>query len=143
MPSAALTQSDSKPPIHLIDSDYDVIADLAISIERRLPELSKMLLDEIDRAEIHSAGDLPRDVVTIGSTVEFIDEDSDTTRLVTLVLPADADIEAGRISILTSVGAGLIGLRTGQSINWPCPNGRPRSLRILKVTRTSPPADDS
>ena len=132
------TPPAAKPPIQLSGADYDVIADLALSIERHSPELSKLLLDEIDRADIHDDGALPADVVALGSEVEFLDVEAGTTRKVQLVLPGDADIDAGRISILTSVGAGLIGLRTGQSIDWPSPSGRPRVLRILAVTR---PAD--
>ena len=138
MHDPAATSSAEKPPIHLIDEEYDVIADLALSIEPRSPALSRLLLDEIERAEIHERGALPADVVTIGSTVEFLDADSGETRQVQLVLPAAADIEAGRISILTPVGAGLIGLRKGQSIHWPTANGRQRVLRILDVTRAEP-----
>src|SRR5688500_11914697 len=135
MQKAATNPSEDKPPIHLIDEDYDVIADLALSIERRSPELSRMLLDEINRAEIHERDGLPPDVVTIGSEVEFLDVDAGARYLVQLVLPVDADIEAGRVSILTPVGAGLIGLGKGQSIDWPCPSGRPRVLRILEARR--------
>jgi regulator of nucleoside diphosphate kinase len=135
MQSAATTLSAVKPPIHLTDADYDIIADLALSIARRFPDLSKLLLDEINRAEIHDRNTLPSDVVTIGSEVEFLDVDTGATRQVELVLPGEADIEAGRVSILTSVGAGLIGLRKGQSIDWPSPSGRPRVLQILNVRR--------
>ena len=134
MQNRAGMPSAEKPPILLTASDYDLIADLALSIERRSPELSKMLLDEIDRAEIHDRS-IPADVVTIGSEVEFLDVEAGATRRVHLVLPGDADIEAGKVSILTSVGAGLIGLRSGQSIDWPCPSGRQRVLRILNVRR--------
>jgi regulator of nucleoside diphosphate kinase len=137
MKSATTTPSADKPSIHLTDGDYEIIADLALSVERRSPALSKMLLDEINRAEIHDRGALPTDVVAIGSEVEFLD-DAGVKRLVQLVLPGDADIEAGRVSILTSVGAGLIGLRAEQSIDWPTPDGRPRVLRILKVRPAIP-----
>ena len=136
MQDATTIPSAEKPPIHLIDEDYDIIADLALSIGRRSPELSKLLLEEIDRAEIHARDALPPEVVALGSEVEFLDVGSGATRQVTLVLPGEADIEAGRVSILTSVGAGLIGLKKGQSIDWPCPSGRPRVLRILNVRRT-------
>ena len=135
MPNHATNPSPEKPAIHLSEEDYDIIANLALSIERRSPDLSGLLLEEIDRAEIHAAGELPGDVVALGSEVEFLDVESGATRRVRLVLPVDADIEDGRISILTSVGAGLIGLRTGQSIVWPTPNGMPRVLRILRVER--------
>ncbi len=137
MQTASSTSPASKPPIHLIDAEYDILAGLALNSERSSPEIAKLLLDEIDRAEIHERDALPRDVVTIGSEVEFLDVDTGGTRLVQLVLPAQADIEAGRISVMTSVGAGLIGLREGASIDWPCPSGRPRVLRILRVRRPS------
>jgi regulator of nucleoside diphosphate kinase len=55
---------------------------------------------------------------------------------VRLVLPFEADMEAGRMSILTPVGAGLIGLTVGQSIDWNLPDGRPRVLKILAVEHT-------
>ena len=92
-----------------------------------------MLLDEIDRAEVHSRDELPNDVVTLGSAVTFVDESTGVRRRVQIVLPADADIERSSLSIHSQVGAGLIGLSAGQSIEWPCPDGRPRTLRIVDV----------
>lgn len=140
MHEAALSSTSAgRPAIHMLEADYDVIANLALSIERHSPELSKLLLDEINRAEIHASGALPADVVGIGSEVEFLDVESGERRRVQLVLPAEADIAAGRVSILSPVAAGLIGLKTGQSIDWPSPGGRMRVLRILDATR--PPAN--
>ena len=124
-----------KPPIHLIDAEYDMIAELALGIERQSPALAKMLLDEIDRAEVHSPDALPAGVVTIGSEVEVLDAHTGGTRQLRLVLPNEADVDAGRVSILTPIGAGLIGLRKGQSIEWPYRTGETRMLTILKVTR--------
>ncbi len=139
MQHAATLRPSAKPPIHLIDADYDLIADLALSVERRSPELSRLLFDEIDRAEIHAPGTLPAEIVSIGSEVEYLDMGTGETRRVRLVTPAEADMEFGRLSILTPVGAGLIGLAKGQSIDWPCPSGRPRVLRILDVLPPAPP----
>lgn len=97
-----------------------------------------MLLDEIDRAEIHSSKGLPAGVVTIGSEVEILDAHTGGTRQLRLVLPSEADVDAGRVSVLTPIGAGLIGLRKGQSIEWPYRTGETRMLKILKVTRPKP-----
>ena len=124
-----------KPPLQISETDYDTISDLALRIEDRSPALAEQLLREIDRARVTPRAALPADVVTLGSEVEFSDDRSDTRRTVRLVLPHDADIEAGRISILTSVGAGLIGMRAGREIDWPCPDGRPRRLKILAVNQ--------
>ncbi|NIJ21780.1 regulator of nucleoside diphosphate kinase [Sphingomonas naasensis] len=109
----------SRPPIHMIDAEAEMLADLALSVERRMPAVSALLLREAGRARLHRAADIPGDVVTMGSRVEFVDETHGVPRTVTLVYPCEADISEGRISILTPVGAALIGLRAGQSIFWP------------------------
>lgn len=123
----------SRPPLVISNADYDLIANLALSIEGRLPTLARQLLEEIDRAEIVPALDLPPNVVALGSEVEFEDESSGARRTVRLVTPGEADIEQGRISILTSVGAGLIGMAAGAQISWPRPDGTERRLRIVHV----------
>jgi hypothetical protein len=48
-------------------------------------------------------------------TVEYR-SDAGQSRRVTLVFPAQADISANKVSILTPIGAALIGLSTGQLI---------------------------
>ena len=123
----------AKPPIHISETDYALIASQAMRLEATAPQVAEMLLDEIDRAEVHSRDELPSDVVTLGSVVTFVDESTGVRRCVQIVLPADADIERSSLSIVSQVGAGLIGLRAGQSIDWPCPDGRPRTLRIVDV----------
>lgn len=123
------------PRIHLTDGDADRLTNLAFGLERRQPDLAALLLKEVARAEIHAIEQLPRGVVTMLAHVEFIDESTGARHNVQLVYPPDADIEAGRISVLTHVGAGLIGLSEGQSILWPDREGRERRLRIVRVTR--------
>ncbi|ALJ12981.1 nucleoside diphosphate kinase regulator [Sphingopyxis macrogoltabida] len=122
-----------RPHIHMIDSEADALTELTLQKQRDHIRLYELLLGEIDRAAIHSSADIPDDVVTMGSEVTFLDEKSDTERTVRLVYPGDADISAGRISILTPIGAGLIGLSTGQSILWPDRGGEEHRLTIVKV----------
>ncbi|QAY76471.1 nucleoside diphosphate kinase regulator [Sphingosinicella sp. BN140058] len=124
-----------KPPIHVSESDYDLIANFALSLEGRAPALARMVLDEIDRATICPADALPPGIVALGADVTYRDESNGAVRRVRLVMPDDADLDQGRLSILTPMAAGLIGLKAGQSIDWPCPDGRPRVLRILDVTQ--------
>ncbi|MES2498775.1 MAG: nucleoside diphosphate kinase regulator [Pseudomonadota bacterium] len=124
-----------RPAIHMIDSEADALADMAVAVEERLPQVSSLLLEEIERATLHNARRIPADVVTMCSSVDFVDEASGTSRNVQLVYPRDADIDAGRVSILTLVGAGLIGLREGQSILWPSRDGLRRLLTITRVSR--------
>ena len=122
-----------RPPIHLLASESDMVASLALQAEHRQPVVAAMLLAEIERAELHDSRSLPSNAVTLGSEVDFVDEKTHQLRTVRLVLPAEANIALGQISILTPVGAGLYGLTAGQSIDWPDLEGRDRRIRILAV----------
>lgn len=123
----------AQPPLHVIDTEYDRIADLAMRVSASEPVLAQRLMDELDRADVHAAGDLPPGVVTLNAQVDFVDEGSGSRRSVRLVLPAEADVAAGKVSILTPVGAGLIGMSEGAAILWPDREGQPRTLRIVRV----------
>lgn len=121
------------PLIRMIDSEADALTELTLQQQRDSISFYELLLDEIDRATICDRTAIPPDVVTMGSSVTFIDEKSGAERTVRLVYPAEADIAAGRMSILTPVGAGLIGLSVGQSINWPDRGGVEHRLTIVAV----------
>lgn len=129
-----------RPAIHMIDTEAETLAELAVTVADRLPDVSALLLEEIERATLHSARRIPADIVTMRAMVDFLDEASGLSRTVQLVYPGDADIAAGRVSILTLVGAGLIGLREGQSILWPGRDGHRRMLAITRVERAPAPA---
>lgn len=124
-----------RPPIHLPVSESDLIARLALQAEHRQPAVAAMLLEEIERAELHEADTMPDDVVILGAEVGFIDENSKQMRTVELVLPAHANIAEGRISILTPMGAALYGLAAGDSIDWPDLDGHSRRIKIVKVAQ--------
>lgn len=130
-----MSNSNRRPQIHMIDDEADALADLAMTNQTQHPVTTGLLLKEILRAKIYPAHRIPSDVVAMGSTVEFVDEARGVSRTVELVYPRDADTAANRISILTPLGAGLIGMRTGYSILWPNRKGSERSLTIVKVTQ--------
>jgi regulator of nucleoside diphosphate kinase len=119
----------------MIDTEAERLSELALNIETAMPQVSELLLRETTRAKTHRAATMPADVVTMGAEVEFRDEASGVTRTVTLAWPQDADIAVGRISILTPIGAGLIGLGEGQQILWPDRDGRERNLTIVRVSQ--------
>lgn len=129
--------AETRPPIHLLAAESDVVAGLALSTEQRHPVVAAMLLEEIERAELHEADDLPAGYVRLGSSVSFIDERSGQVRDVQLVIPADADIAQGRVSILTPIGAALYGLAEGACISWPDLDGNERLIRIIRVRQSA------
>ena len=127
-----------RPPIHVLAEESDLVANLALSVEHRQPVVAAMLLEEIERAELHEPGTMPADAVRLGSGISFLDERAGQVRSVHLVLPVDANIAEGRISILTPVGAALYGLRAGDAIDWPDIDGNERRITIVRVTQPSP-----
>ena len=126
-----------RPPIHILAEESDLLASLALTAEGRQPVVAAMLLEEIERAELHRPDTIPSDAVRLGSTVSFADERTDKVRDVQLVLPVDANIAEGRISILTPMGAALYGLRSGHAIDWPDIEGNERRITIVQVTQPS------
>jgi regulator of nucleoside diphosphate kinase len=100
------------------------------------------LRDELERAEVVAPEAVPRDLVTMNSTVRFRDEASGEESEVTLVFPGHADAESRRISVLAPVGSALLGLSVGDSIDWPVPSGRTRRLRVVAVTYQPEAAGD-
>ena len=128
-----------RPPIHLLAAESDMVASLALQMEHRFPVVAAMLLEEIERAELHDAGTLPDTAVTIGSEVDFIDEKTSQIRSVEIVMPAMANIAEGRISILTPM---VRSLRTdSRTIDRLADlDGHERRIRILRVRQ--PAADN-
>lgn len=123
---------DQKPSIIVSDTDQSRLTTLATDALERFPQAAQELLSEMERAAVVSAEAVPPNVVQMGSGVVFRSDNGETRR-VTLVFPGQADIAAGRISILTPIGAALIGLSEGQSIAWKTRDGRLRQLTILAV----------
>jgi len=121
------------PPIALNATDFAQLQRLANAAADRFPRTADFLAREVERARVVDAAEAPQNLVKMGSEVEFRDDDTGKVRRVTLVYPHEADIDTNRISVLSPIGAALIGLSVGQSIEWEGPAGGTRSLTILTV----------
>ncbi len=129
----AVARNRSVPNIVVSDADYERLTDLATASLERLPEVAEELLAEMERAKVVRDDSVPDDVVRMGSTVRFSSDDGrELTE--TLVYPVDEDSDAHKISVMTPVGAALIGLAVGQSIAWTARDGRKHKLTVLKVS---------
>lgn len=95
--------------------------------------MAERLDDEIARATLLDPAAMPADVVTMNSVVVCIDETTRIERRLRLVYPEQADAGQGRVSVLAPVGAALLGLSVGQTIEWPLPDGRQTRLRVVAV----------
>lgn len=95
-------------------------------------DLTEKLEGELDRARVVPWDEVPPDVVTMNSELEYEDVASGQRRRLRLVYPADADTGAGRVSVLAPLGCALLGLHVSQEIDWRMPGGL-RRLRVLSV----------
>ena len=114
-----LTQADFQKLSSLIRSENSVTAEL--------------LEEELGRAAVVADEELPKDVVSMNSKVCFQDLETGKETIVILVYPHEANIEENKISILAPVGSALIGLRVGQIIQWPVPNGKEKTFKVISV----------
>jgi regulator of nucleoside diphosphate kinase len=135
VPALPLTYALAKPRLVIDEALYPRLLALAEKARARMPALAERLLEEIERADLRPSHDMPGDVVTLGSEVDFRDEER--IQSVRIVTPAEADIDRRRVSVIAPVGAALLGLAAGQSIAWEMPNGR---VKVLEVIAVRPPS---
>jgi regulator of nucleoside diphosphate kinase len=121
------------PPIALRAADQERLRNLAEVAADKFPRTADFLAREVERANILDPVTILPGLVVMGSNVTFRDEVSGKIRRVTLVYPNEADIDANKISVLTPIGAALIGLSVSQSIEWQTQTGHWRSLTVLEV----------
>ncbi len=89
----------------------------------------KKLVDELNSAKICDEKDMPGDVVRFNSFMTITSKDGWKKRF-QLVMPTDSDIKNNKISILTPMGAAVIGYAEGDSFVWEFPGGE----QLLTVT---------
>jgi regulator of nucleoside diphosphate kinase len=89
------------------------------------------LADELESADVVEPDSVPPDVVTMRSRVRVRDMVSGEAATYTLSYPVEANLEAGRLSVLAPIGTALLGYREGDVIEWPVPGG----VRVLKIER--------
>ncbi|ABI78416.1 regulatory protein [Hyphomonas neptunium ATCC 15444] len=123
----------TRPPIYVTDAELERLSDLAHAVQGREPA-ADMLIEELSRARVTAVEDVPVDVVRMHDRVNFV-YDGARYEDFTLVYPYEANIADKRISILTQVGAMLIGLQVGDAMQWAGRDGRGHSMEVLEVSR--------
>ena len=76
---------------------------------------------------------LPKDRVSLLSRVEFTNLATNTRMTFQIVSPHEMDLEAGRISLKSPIGAALMGKKVGEIAEAQVPSGTLR-LRIESIT---------
>ena len=126
------------PKIALVASEYPRLEQLARRAAQRGDLDGIFLLGEINRADIvPDEWDDLRSRAIVGSWVTFCTNWGVPRRIVQLVWPEECWSDPARISVLTPLGAALIGLQVGDRMPYfvaGCLN----VVRVLNVTRSSP-----
>ena len=104
--------------------------------ERFSAERSQALMHVLQVADIVAEEDLPAGRVAMGDEVAFVDEADAHEERITLAFP-NATGGAGHVSVLSPVGAALLGRCVGDVVTVALPNGRSRTLTITHVSRAS------
>jgi regulator of nucleoside diphosphate kinase len=121
------------PPITLSRLDVERIESLLDKPALQGSSVAARLREEFDRADIVEPAAMPHDVVSMNSSADCVDESIGKHYTLTLVYPKDADADTGRISVLAPVGSALLGLRVGQSIDWPGQAGNTHRLKVTTI----------
>lgn len=120
-----------KPRLLITTQDHDVIASMIGSAPSSAAAI--LLESELDRAVMVDKTSHTRPFCRIGSWVTYEDLGSGQVRNIKLVLPVDADIDKRQVSVLSLVGASLLGLVADTEFAWADDNGRPHRLKVLHV----------
>ncbi len=93
----------------------------------------KALEDLLDNADLVPVREAAPDLVTMYSRVLVEDIPGGERHELTLCYPADAKPASGFVSILSPVGAALLGQRAGATARWTLPNGAESAARIVEI----------
>lgn len=116
--------------IYLTDQDFQR---LQILVSEAVGAVAETLDEELARANVVAQKDIPHDVVTMNSKIEYVDLKTGDKNIISLVYPQDANFEEGKISVLAPIGAALLGLRAGESIDWKLPSGQIKKVKVEQI----------
>ena len=97
---------------------------------------------ELQEGKLVDSKNVPPTVVTMNSCVRLMDVDENKPMIFTLTFPKDADIDSGKLSVLSPVGTAILGHSEGDVIEWRVPAGL-RRFRIEKVLYQPEAAGDN
>lgn len=124
--------SRREPPLLIGNHSEALLRGIARAAMRHAPEVASRLLGEVDRADVVSENDVPYNAVRLGSFVTYRVRLTGAINTVRLMRPHEADLRKSRVSIISDIGVALIGLQSGQQIEWDF-GGQHHVLEVLRV----------
>ena len=93
----------------------------------------RFLQNVLEHSRVIDPDNLPKDKVCLLSRVEFTNLSTNTRMRYEIVSPHEMDLEAGKISLKSPIGAALMGKKVGEIAEVQVPSGTLR-LRIESIT---------
>ena len=109
------------------NAEYDAAKNEQAMIEGEILEIE----EKLKHAVIIKDAQGKKGTVSLGSKVDFYDEDLKEAFTYEIVGTTEADVESGRISNECPIGNALLGRKVGETVNVKVPNG----IMVLTVKK--------
>lgn len=90
------------------------------------------LQEEIGKSLVVDSRRIAPDIVTLNSRIRLLDLDANQEMVLTLALPGMANLEEGRISVVSPIGTAILGYAAGDIIEWKVPSGT-KTIRVEEI----------
>src|SRR5262245_13398042 len=111
------------------NADYAAARERQDFVRARLGQLKQRLAD----LSLVNFDKIPRDRISLGSTVVLLDVDKNEEITYKLVTTEDANVAQGLISTTSPIGRSLLNKREGDTVEAKIPSGT-RTFEILRFT---------
>ncbi len=101
------------------NAEYDAAKERQSMIEGRIGEIQ----GKIAGAEVVDPSQIKSDRIVFGATVTLVDLDTNDQHTYQIVGVDEADVKAGKISIMSPIARAMIGKKTGEVITVQSPKG--------------------
>lgn len=113
---------------------YSLINEYSLDVAGHDKLMLNHLHQQLNRAEIVPTTEIPPDVITMYTKVQFTSnfDHHQKDYAYTLVFPSEADLEQGKISILAPIASAMLGRTAGETFECIIPSGKV-TLNIKKI----------
>ena len=110
------------------NAEYHAAKERQGHVEGRIMELK----DKLSRAEVIDCTQVDSERVVFGTVVTLLDLDTDEEFTYQLLGPEEADVDNGKISVLSPLGRAMLGKEIGDEVTVKTPGGV-RHLDVLDI----------
>lgn len=112
------------------NAEYDAAKEAQGLLEMKIAKLEELVAN----ARIIDESQLDTSKVLVLSTVKLRNQQNGMEMTYTLVAESEADLKAGKISVTSPIGKGLLGKKVGETAEIQVPNGTLK-FEVLEISR--------